>query len=80
MTEADARDLLRRHDGWGGSEAWIAGRRWRAAPGGWTVVGELQGWQFQIDVVATGLRITVSAPGRALAVWITTASGKVAGG
>jgi hypothetical protein len=35
MTEAEARELLRRCDGVGGLEAWIAGRRVSAsAPGG----------------------------------------------
>ena len=29
MTEAEARDLLRRCDGQGGIEAWIAGQRWQ---------------------------------------------------
>ena len=48
MTASEARDLLRQHNGWGGIEAWIAGRRWKAAPNGWSVEGELQGWQFQI--------------------------------
>jgi hypothetical protein len=43
MTEADARVLLRDCDGVGGLEAWIAGRCWKTAPGGWTVSGELQG-------------------------------------
>jgi hypothetical protein len=63
LTEADARDLLRRHDDWGGIEAWIAGRRWQVAPGGWLVAGELQGWQFRLEVIAGGLRISASAPG-----------------
>jgi hypothetical protein len=58
MTEADARVLLRDCGGFGGLEAWIAGRRWKVAPGGWTVTGELQGWHFQIDVAAGGLRIS----------------------
>jgi hypothetical protein len=31
MTEADARTLLRDCGGFGGLEAWIAERRWRAA-------------------------------------------------
>ena len=61
MTEADARVLLHNWPGIGGLEAWIAGRRWKAAPGGWTVSGELQGWRFRIDVIAGGLRITTSA-------------------
>jgi hypothetical protein len=63
MTETDARDLLRDWPGVGGLEAWIAGRRWRAVPGGWTVTGELQGWHFRIDVIPVGLRISASAPG-----------------
>jgi hypothetical protein len=39
MTEVDARVLLRDCGGSGGLEAWIVGRRWKAAPGGWTVTG-----------------------------------------
>ena len=50
-------------DGVGGLEAWIAGRRWKTAPGGWAVTGELQGWQFRVDVIPAGLRISASAPG-----------------
>src|SRR6478609_6692689 len=46
MTEAEAHEMLRRHDGWGGIEAWIAGHRWQTTPSGWTVTGELQGWCF----------------------------------
>jgi hypothetical protein len=56
--------LLRDCDGFGDLEAWIAGRRWKTAPSGWIVTGELQGWQFRIDVIpAGGLRISASAPG-----------------
>jgi hypothetical protein len=29
--------MLRDCGGFGGLEAWIAGRRWRAVPGGWNV-------------------------------------------
>jgi hypothetical protein len=73
MTEAEARELLRRCDGIGGLEAWIAGRRWRTAPGGWSVTGGLQGWQFRLDVVAAGLRVSASAPGGGdPAVWAVT--------
>jgi hypothetical protein len=72
MTEAEARELLRRCDGIGGLEAWIAGRRWRAVPDGWTVTGELQGWQFRIEVIVGGLRISASASGSAPAVWVVT--------
>jgi hypothetical protein len=53
-------------------KAWIAGRRWKAVPGGWTVTGELQGWQFRLDIITGGLQITASAPGGAPAVWIVT--------
>jgi hypothetical protein len=71
MTEADARVLLRDCGGFGGLEAWIAGRRWRAVPGGWLVTGELQGWQFRLDVIPAGLRISASAPGGGdPAVWV----------
>jgi hypothetical protein len=71
MTEADARVLLRDCGGFGGLEAWIAGRRWKTAPGGWTVTGELQGWQFRLDVIPAGLRISASAPGGGdPAVWV----------
>jgi hypothetical protein len=73
MTEAEARVLLRDCGGVGGMEAWIADRRWKAVPGGWGVTDELQGWQFRIDVVAGGLRISASAPGGSVpAVWIVT--------
>lgn len=40
-------------------------------PGGWTVTGELQGWQFRINVVESGLQVIASAPGGGdPAVWI----------
>jgi hypothetical protein len=71
LSEAEARVLLRDCGGFGGLEAWIAGRRWKAAPSGWTVTSESQGWQFRLDVVAGGLRITASAPGDGdPAVWV----------
>jgi hypothetical protein len=41
MTEAEARQMLRDCGGFGGLEAWIAGRRWKAVPGGWVVTGGL---------------------------------------
>ena len=73
MTEAEARDLLRGCGGFGGLEAWVAGRRWRPRPGGWIVAGELEGWQFQVDVIPAGLRISASAPGGGNpAAWIVT--------
>jgi hypothetical protein len=77
MTEAEARLLLRDCDGFGGMEAWMAGRRWKAMPGGWDVTGELQGWQFLVELVAGGLRVSASASGGDPAVWVVTAAGKV---
>ena len=62
MTEAEARDLLRCCDGQGGIEAWIAGQRWQAVPGGWTVKPQLQGWRFRLEVVPEGLRVTAGEP------------------
>jgi hypothetical protein len=72
MTETDARVLLCGWPGVGGLEAWIAGRRWKAEPGGWIVTGELEGRQFRVDVVVGGLRISASAPGGDPAVWVVT--------
>ena len=51
----------------------MAGRRWRTAPSGWIVTGELQGWQFRLDVIAGSLQISASAPGGSDPVlWIGT--------
>ena len=72
MTEAEAHALLRQHDGWGGIEAWIASRQWQAVPGGWTVIGELQGWRFRVELTTSGLRITAGEPGASPAVWTIT--------
>jgi hypothetical protein len=69
MTETEARQMLRDCGGFGGLEAWVAGRRWRTAPGGWTVTGELQGWSFKVAVIPTRLRISANAP-REPAVWV----------
>jgi hypothetical protein len=45
-------------------------RRARAAR---LVTGEMQGWQFRLDVIPAGLRISASAPGRGdPAVWVVT--------
>jgi hypothetical protein len=62
MTETEARQLLRDCGGFGGLEAWIAGRRWKTAPGGWIVSGELQGWSFKVTVIPTRLRISANTP------------------
>ena len=48
----------------GGLERWIAEQRsWQAAPGGWTVAGELQGWRYRLEVIAGGVRVVASTPG-----------------
>jgi hypothetical protein len=45
----------------------------QARLGGRIVTGEMQGWQFQIDVIPAGLHINASVPGDAdLAVWVIT--------
>lgn len=55
MTEAEARLLLRDCDEYGGMEAWVAARRWKAMPGGWIVNSELQGRQFRVEVIASAM-------------------------
>jgi hypothetical protein len=72
VTEAEARHLLRDCGGFGGLEAWIAERRWKVAPGGWAVTGELQGWTFKLEIVPGGLRVSASAAGGDPAVWIVS--------
>ena len=58
MTEAKARAALRALDGLGALERWMVEQRpWQAAPGGWTVAGELQGWRFRLEVVPGGVRV-----------------------
>src|SRR4051812_43466824 len=71
MTEAEARELLRRCDGIGGLEAWNAQQRWQMAPVGWIVRGELQGWRFRVEAVPEGLSVTAGEPGAGgPAVWV----------
>ena len=69
MTEAEARAALRAFVGIGDVEPWIAGRPWRAVPGGWTVAGELQGWRFRLEPAPGGLRVVASAGSGEPAVW-----------
>ena len=52
MTEAEARSLLGVIATGRGLEGWIAARRWKTAPGGWAVTGELEGWQFRVEAIA----------------------------
>jgi hypothetical protein len=70
MTESEARDLLRRCDGLSDLEAWIAGRRWKATPEGWTVDGDLQGWRFRLEPVPEGVRVIAGMPDAEPAVWV----------
>ena len=45
-----------------------------AAPGGWTVAGELQGWRFRVEVVPGGVNVVAStAGGGEPAVWFVPA-------
>jgi hypothetical protein len=70
MTEAEARAALAAFDGLGGLERWIAEQRpWEAAPAGWTVPGELQGWRFRKEAAPGGVRVVASAGGAEPAVW-----------
>ena len=65
MTEAEACAALAANDAIGGIEPWIASQRWQAVPDGWTVAGELQGWRFRVEAAPGGLRVVMSARGRA---------------
>jgi hypothetical protein len=54
----------------GGLEPWIARQPWQTAPGGWTVMVELEGWRFRLVQTSGGLQVSVHAPsGGAPAVW-----------
>jgi hypothetical protein len=63
MTEAEARNLLRAHQGVGGLELWMAAQPWRPAPGGWQLSRELDGWRFRLQPIEDGLRVSATAPG-----------------
>ena len=69
MTEAEARAALRAVVGVGDIEPWIARRPWQAAPGGWTVAGELQGWRFRVESAPEGVRVAASDGHGEPAVW-----------
>jgi hypothetical protein len=74
MTEAQARNLLRRCRSIEGLERWMAGQPWEAAPGGWTVKPDLEGWHFRVEPVPEGVQIIASpGGGDAPAVWIVRA-------
>ncbi len=70
MTEAEARAALRAFDGVGQVEPWIAEQPWKAEAGGWSVLGELQGWRFRLEVMPGGMRVIASmGGGREPKVW-----------
>jgi hypothetical protein len=74
MTEAQARNLLRKHYGLGWLERWLARQPWEVVPGGWAVKPDLEGWRFRVEPVPEGVRITASpGEGGAPAVWIVRA-------
>jgi hypothetical protein len=74
VTEAEARAALRAFVAVGGLECWIAAQRsWEAVPGGWTVLGELQGWRFRVEPVAAVSASSCPRAGGEPAVWTVPA-------
>jgi hypothetical protein len=69
VTEAEARAALRAFIGVGNVEPWIVGRPWQAAPGAWTVAGELEGRRFRVKTAPGGLPVIASMRGSQPAVW-----------
>ena len=71
MTEDEARAALAAFDGLGGLERWVAAQRpWEAAPGGWTVADDFQGWRFRVEPAPGGVRVIASAGRGEPAVWV----------
>ena len=69
MTEAEARAALRAFVG-GDAEPWIARQPWKAESGGWSVLGELHGLRFHLEVMPGGVRVIASlGGGREPTVW-----------
>jgi hypothetical protein len=70
MTEAEARAALRAFGGGSDVEPWIAARPWKVESGGWSVLGELGGLRFHLEVMAGGVRVIASmGGGREPKVW-----------
>jgi hypothetical protein len=70
MTEAEARAALRAFGGGSDVEPWIAARPWKVESGGWSVLGELHGLRFHLEVMADGVRVIASmGGGREPKVW-----------
>ena len=71
MTEAEARAALAAFEGLGGPARWIAEQPWKAEVGGWSVLGELHGLRFHLEVMPGGVRVIASAGGGgAPAAWV----------
>jgi hypothetical protein len=70
VIEAEARAALRAFVGVGQVEPWIAGQPWKAESGGWSVLGELHGLRFHLEVMPGGVRVIASlGGGREPTVW-----------
>ncbi len=70
MTEAEARAALRVFVAVGDVAPWIAKQPWKAESGGWSVLSELHGLRFHLEVMPGGARVIASAgSGREPAVW-----------
>ena len=70
MTEAEARAALRAFVAVGDVAPWIAKQSWKAESGGWSVLGELRGSRFHLEVMQGGVRVIAFAGGgREPAVW-----------
>ncbi len=70
MTEAEARAALRVFVAVGDVAPWIAKQPWKAEAGGWSVLSELHGLRFHLEVMPGGVRVIASAGGgREPAVW-----------
>jgi hypothetical protein len=71
MTEDEARAALSKFAGFDNLEQWIASQPWKAAPGGWTVLTDLDGWRFGLRPVPGGVQVSAAALGGwQPAVWV----------
>jgi hypothetical protein len=70
MIEAEARAALRAFGSGSDVEPWIAAQPWKVESGGWSVLGELNGLRFHLEVMAGGVRVIASmGGGREPKVW-----------
>jgi hypothetical protein len=71
MTEAEARAALRAFVAAGDVAPRIAKQLWKVESGGWSVLSELHGLSFHLEVMPGGVRVIASAGGgREPAVWV----------